>query len=134
MKKRSIVLFALTLAILVVIYTGKQAEADDFKMRVPEEKIQSDLASCLVEKGWVLYSSSTCSACRVQIGLFGKTSKMLRVVECSPHAPGNQVDFCLKKRIKKTPTWIQENDGKEIDRLEGFRSVQELVSSSGCGQ
>ena len=133
MKKRSIILYALILAILSMIYTGKQAEADDFKKPAQEENLQLDLASCLVEKGWVLYSSLTCSACRTQIGLFGKTSKTLKVVECNPHVPENQVDLCLKKMIKKTPTWILDKDGKEIKRLEGFRSVEEIVSFSGCG-
>jgi thiol-disulfide isomerase/thioredoxin len=133
MKKRSVIFCALVLAVLVMIYTGKPAEAGDFKKPVPVENIQEDLARCLVEKGWVLYSSSTCSACRAQMGLFGKTSKTLKVVECNPHVPENQVDLCLKKKIRKTPTWILDKNGKEIKRLEGYRSVEEIVSFSGCG-
>ena len=92
-----------------------------------------ELATCLAEKGWAMYGSFTCSACRAQRKAFGKAFRHIKEVECNPHAPNTQVDLCLKKKIKKTPTWIQEKDGKEIQRIEGYQLLEDLAPLSGCG-
>jgi len=92
-----------------------------------------ELATCLAEKGWVMYGSFTCSACRAQRKAFGKAFRHIKAIECNPHAPNTQVDLCLEKKINKTPTWIQEKDGQEIQRIEGYQLLEDLAPLSGCG-
>ena len=89
-------------------------------------------ARCLTEKGWGMYSSFTCSACRVQHKAFGKAFKDIKVIECNPNAPNTQVDLCLKWKIKKTPTWLLEKNAKEIKRIEGYQLLENLAAASGC--
>lgn len=89
-------------------------------------------AQCLTEKGWIMYSSITCSACRVQRELFGPAEAHLKIIECSPHAPDTQVQQCLDKRIRYTPTWLMEQNGTEIKRLKGYKKLEELASITGC--
>ena len=80
-----------------------------------------------------MYGSFTCSACRAQQKTFGKAFRHIKKVECNPHAPNTQVDLCLKMKIKKTPTWIQEKNGEETQRIEGYQLLEDLASLSGCG-
>jgi hypothetical protein len=93
-----------------------------------------DFSQCLAEKGWVMYSSFTCSACRAQRELFGPAAKYLKIVECSPHAPDNQSQQCLKMKIRYTPTWLLEKNGTEIKRIKGYKELEELAALTGCGQ
>ena len=102
----------------------------------PPEASASDsrakLAACLTEKGWVLYSSFTCSACRAQGKAFGEALTHINEIECNPHAPNTQVDLCLAKGIEVTPTWIQEKGSEEIRRIEGYQLLEDLASVAGC--
>jgi len=89
-------------------------------------------AQCIAKKGWVMYSSFTCSACRAQQRLFGKASIHLKIIECSPHAPNTQVEQCLKKNIRYTPTWVMIQKGAEIKRSKGYKELDDLASMTGC--
>lgn len=95
------------------------------------DKLES-LAKCLSEKGYRMYSSYTCSLCRVQRKNFGEAFQYIEEIECNPTAPNNQVELCLEKKIRYTPTWLQEVDGKELKRLEGYQLLEILASSSDC--
>ena len=90
------------------------------------------LARCLTEKGWVMYGSITCSACRAQRKAFGDAFALIAEVECNPHAPNTQVDRCLARDIATTPTWIQEQDGTEIARIPGYQLLEDLARETGC--
>jgi hypothetical protein len=79
-----------------------------------------------------MYSSFTCSACRAQRKAFGKAFAHIKEIECNPHAPNTQVDLCLEKKIKKTPTWILEKNEKETKRIEGYQLLENLAPKSGC--
>ena len=100
------------------------------------EKTSSDqletFARCLTEKGWVMYSSFTCSACRAQIKLFGQAVNQLKIIECNPHAQDTQVQRCLDKKIRYTPTWLIEKGDTEIKRYKGYKKLEDLASLAGC--
>jgi hypothetical protein len=90
------------------------------------------LARCLSERGWVMYGSVTCSACRAQRKAFGEAFELIEEVECNPHAPGTQVNRCLERGIRRTPTWIQEARGEELQRLEDYQLLEALAATAGC--
>lgn len=95
-----------------------------------EKKYQ--LAKCMDGKGWVMYGSYTCSACRAQRKIFGRAFELIQEIECNPHADNNQVKLCLSMNIKKTPAWIQERDGVELNRIEGFTLLEDLADRTEC--
>lgn len=91
------------------------------------------LARCLTNHGWVLYSSFTCPACRAQQRIFGNAFADVQTIECNPNAKNSEVEKCVQKKIRKTPTWIREQDGTEFGRLEGYQPLDVLASESTCG-
>lgn len=98
----------------------------------PTQEQLAALAHCLTDKGFVMYGSITCSACAAQRKAFGQAFAHIREIECNPHAPNSQVQLCLKRKIRKTPTWIAEKDGKEVKRTEGYQLLEDLASFAGC--
>lgn len=122
--------------LFIVLLSGCQQEANnkDIASKFEGQPTQKELlARCLADKGFVMYGSITCSACRAQRKLFGKAFEYIKEVECNPNAPDNQTDRCLEKGIRKTPTWILEKNGKEIKRLESYQLLEDLESFAGCG-
>jgi hypothetical protein len=112
--------------------TQKAVYGDDSRYDNPTQETLTELANCLTEKGWVMYGSFTCSACRAERKAFGKAFEVIKEIECNPNAPNNQVELCLEKRIKKIPTWILEKNGEETSRLEGYQFLEDLALSTGC--
>jgi len=98
----------------------------------PAQDNRSTLATCLTEKGWVIYTSSTCPACRAQRRAFGKAFQYIQEVECNPHAPNSQVEQCINKKIKNVPTWIWQEEGEEVRRVMGYQPLKKLADLSGC--
>lgn len=90
------------------------------------------LARCLTQKGWVMYGTSTCSGCRAQRKAFGEAWAHITYVECDPHESGSQPDRCLERKIRKTPTWVLEVDGQEINRLERYQLLEDLAEFADC--
>ncbi|MCP4320138.1 MAG: hypothetical protein GY789_30210 [Hyphomicrobiales bacterium] len=90
------------------------------------------LARCMAEKGWIMYGSFTCSACRAQRKAFGEAFSHITEIECNPHIAGNQVERCLDRKIRRTPTWLLEKDGVEIGRIENYQLLEDLVALTGC--
>ncbi len=99
--------------------------------KVSQERL-AEFAKCITEKGWAMYSSFTCSACRAQQKLFGQATDHLKIIECNPHAPDTQVDICLKKKIRFTPTWLLEKNGLEVERFKGYKELEALAHLTGC--
>lgn len=131
MKVRSLLVF-----IGIFFFTAwafsNPAHGDVSRYEDPTQETLVELASCLTEKGWVMYGSFTCSACRAQRKAFGKAFSDIKEIECNPHAPNTQVDLCLEKKIRFTPTWIMEKDGNETNRIEGYQLLEDLASKTGC--
>ncbi len=92
------------------------------------------LARCMAGQGWIMYGSVTCSACRAQRKAFGEAFTHITEIECNPHIPGNQVDRCLERKIRKTPTWLLEKEGVEIRRIEGYQLLEYLATLTGCDE
>jgi hypothetical protein len=90
------------------------------------------LAQCLDDKGWVMYGSFTCSACRAQRKAFGDAFALIKEIECNPTAKNSQAERCLEKKIRKMPTWIREQDGAELGRLEGYQLLEDLAAGASC--
>jgi len=103
-----------------------------FNLLPGKEVNQDALVQCLKDKGVTMYSSFRCGVCIKSEGLFGEAAKDLPRVECHPDGPHSQYDLCKKKGILGTPTWIMENNGKEVKRHAGFLSLEELHSFAGC--
>jgi len=119
------------LAVFVTIAGCNSDEKTVYEQELtPEEKER--LAVCLTENGWVMYGTSTCSGCRAQRKVFGEAFAHIKYVECDPYETNAEAERCLKCDIRKTPTWIQEVDGKEVQRLEMFQLLEYLVEASGC--
>lgn len=101
----------------------------------PGEKY-NEFAQCLNEKGFKMYGSVTCQSCAKQRAVFGDGFEYIREIECDPRNKGpiEEVELCILKNIKRTPTWIQEDaEGNELYRFgEGFQKLKKLSEVSGC--
>ena len=91
-------------------------------------KDYSEFVDSLNSRGVVYYKSVKCSNCKRQEKLFGKTYIKLKAVECQPEGPNPQPELCLRKGIKKTPTFLLEKDGVEIKRLEGLQMLEKIAN------
>ncbi|MCB1986201.1 MAG: hypothetical protein KDF49_12320 [Nitrosomonas sp.] len=107
------------------------ASVADQKNDSRQYKLES-FAKCLNEKGYRMYSLFTCSHSRAQRKSFGSAFKYIQEIESNPSASNTQVERCLKNKIRKLPTWIQEVDGREQVRLEGCQLLEVLTAASGC--
>lgn len=120
--------------IVVSIFALLSGCSDPRDAAAPEQTPEqlANLAQCLDAKGWVMYSSFTCSACRAQRKVFGEAFELIEQIECNPTAENSQAERCLEKKIRKTPTWILEKDGAELGRLEGYQLLEDLAAGASC--
>lgn len=129
-------LFATTIIILCVIpFSGCSDKVTDDALsdQDPFVNAQIEFAKCLTQKGWAMYSSFTCSACIAQKKLFGEEGfAHIKEIECNPHAPNTKVELCIEKKIRNTPTWILEQEGKEIMRIAEYQLLEDLAMYSDC--
>lgn len=86
----------------------------------------SPFVDSLNNKGVIMYRSVKCANCKRQAKLFGKAYTKLNAVECHPDGPNPEPDRCLKMGINKTPTFLIEQDGKELKRLEGLQQLEKI--------
>jgi thioredoxin-related protein len=93
-----------------------------------------EFSKCLKESGLVMYGSMTCSVCKRQKEIFGSAFEEVGEVECHPDGDNPQTELCLQKDITKTPTWIlQDTQGEELERKEGYQDFEALAELTGCG-
>ena len=64
--------------------------------------------------------------------MFGDAFSYIETVECNPNADNSESERCLDKKIRKTPTWIREQEGTELERMEGYQLLDALASVSSC--
>jgi hypothetical protein len=117
---------------LIIFFTSGQVFGDTSQDSEVSQERLAEFAKCMTEKGWAMYSSFTCPACRAQQKLFGQATVHLKIIECNPHAPDTQVEQCLKKNIRHTPTWLMEQNGTEIKRSKGYKELKDLASMTEC--
>ncbi len=124
-------LWSLCFTVMIGCTESDTASKSEVESDATPEDLET-LARCLTTDGWVMYSSVTCSVCRVQKKLFGDAINYIQTVECNPNADNAQPERCLEKKIRKTPTWIREREEMELGRLEGYQPLDVLASQSSC--
>ena len=129
-------LFTMTLFTLCIIsFIGcSDKETDETTIaQDPSVNAKVELAKCMTQKGWAMYSSYTCSACIVQKKTFGEEAfAHIEEVECNPHAPNTKVERCIEKKIRETPTWILEQNDQEVLRIAEYQLLEDLAMHSDC--
>lgn len=85
----------------------------------------------LNKQGVIMYRSIKCANCKRQAMIFGKAYSKLNAVECHPEGPNPEPDRCLRMGINKTPTFLIEQDGKELKRLEGLQQLEKIGEWAG---
>ena len=121
-----------SLMLLALLFTSGQASGNSSRNNEVSQERSVEFAKCITKKGWSMYSSFTCLACRAQQELFGPAAVHLKIIECNPHAPRTQVEQCLKNKIRRTPTWLMEKNGAEVKRFKGYKKLKDLASMAGC--
>jgi len=81
------------------------------------------LASCLTEKGAVMYGASWCPHCQAQKEAFGTAFSKINYVECE-----EQKEKCSAEEITGLPTW-KFADGS---RVMGEQDFDVLAEKTGC--
>ena len=120
-RTRAIISFA----ILIIVLFGLYFFADWFSKATgyalgEDEKIK--LAQCLSNKETVLYTSTTCPNCDMQLKLFGEeASEYLNIFECHDLETGD----CTS--LQGVPSW-KINDKFYL----GFKNFKELIEISSC--
>ncbi|MBS3169183.1 vitamin K epoxide reductase family protein [Candidatus Woesearchaeota archaeon] len=103
-----------------------------FNISSKQQEDHTVLAQCLTEKGVVMYGSSRCAVCAKTRALFGPAFQYVTEIECYPGQENSQTELCLSQKIAGTPTWVMEQEGIEQKRQQGFLSIEELQTFSGC--
>ncbi|MBI2558124.1 hypothetical protein HYW20_02270 [Candidatus Woesearchaeota archaeon] len=123
--------FLIALSVFIIVLSGCTSQTTEQSPQTSSANLDS-FAQCLKEKGVKMYGSYICSACLATKKMFGSSFEYVEEIECHPKGPNPQTDLCLKRDIKKTPTWILEKEGTEINRLEGYQTFELLGEFSGC--
>lgn len=89
----------------------------------PSQDKLDTLASCLTEKGVIMYGSYLCSHCQEQKERFGTAFAKVNYVECEV-----QKQKCADENIKGLPTW-KFADGSYA---EGAQEFSVLAKKAGC--
>jgi len=95
-------------------------------------KDYSPIAQCLTEQGVFMYSAYWCPSCAKVKRDFGEAFKHIAYVECDARGENAEAERCVARQIRRTPTWIQEQDGNEVKRIEGALSPEKLAETFGC--
>ncbi len=124
MKKYIYILIALVVlggVIWLVMTPGKTGKLDSF-------------ATCLGEKGAVFYGAFWCGHCRDQKALFGKSSKYLPYVECSPPNGKGQLPVCTNLGVESYPTWhfASSTASTTPEILKGVIELSVLAEKTSC--
>lgn len=98
----------------------------------PEVKDYSATAQCLTEKGVTMYGTYWCPSCAKQRKWFGDAMRFIDEIECDPRGVNPQAELCIAKNIKRSPTWIWDQDGEEIKRVYGAQKIEELAEIFEC--
>lgn len=88
-----------------------------------------DLAACLNDQGAVMYGTTWCSYCKMQLSFFGDAADEIEYVTCDRlEDPYLQEPICAEKNIVAYPTWIFDGD----ERVLGFLFPWEFAKQRAC--
>lgn len=113
-----LVILASFLALIGLVYlgsgTGPSVNLDAF-------------ASCLREKGAVMYGTFWCPHCQDQKKEFGRSASAIPYVECSTPDGNGMLSVCEDKGIASVPVW-KFADGSELLGTQSLRALSEKTS------
>ncbi len=92
------------------------------------KQAKENLASCLSEKGVVMFGAFWCSHCQQQKKLFGDAWDKISYVECSLPDGKSQTEVCKQAGIESYPTW----EFAPGDRVAGQLSLEALSAKTNC--
>jgi parvulin-like peptidyl-prolyl isomerase len=87
----------------------------------------ASVASCLKEKGAVLYGASWKKDVRDQMAIFGDSKNTIIYVECDKNMPDANPAECISKGIDVYPTWIINTM-----KYTGVKSISDLKAIANC--
>src|SRR3972149_5872572 len=93
----------------------------------PSDVAKTELASCLSEKGVIMYGAWWCPHCANQKEAFGDAFSEINSIECSSAGQRDRLPECVDAGIKGYPTWIFP-DGTQ---LSGEQPLSELAQRAG---
>lgn len=82
-----------------------------------------DFAKCLTEKGISMGGTNTCTYCKQQKEMFGKSFKYVDYKNCD-----YEREWCVSNGVRRFPTWVFP-DGKAYTGLQNLKALSTL---SGC--
>ena len=115
MKKHYLILIAIVVIALALLdYSKKSANSPS-----PLDSF----ATCLAERGAIMYGADWCPHCQNEKRAFGSSFRFVPYIEC----PQNPKE-CIAKGIDGYPTWIF-SDGRIFVGEQGLNRLSEI---SGC--
>lgn len=116
MRKKDIKIYAILAIVVIIIIIGIYLNKSSNPLA-----IDKDLIQCIADNSLV-YSSSTCGACKYQKDLFGDSYDLINEIDCL-----YETEKCQEAQIKATPTWIINNQ-----EYPGAKTIEELKELTGC--
>ena len=116
MKKRDIQVYSILAIVIILIILGIYLAKKPVAPSTDKELIK-----CIADNS-LIYSSSSCSACKYQKDLFGEYYNLINEIDCV-YKP----EKCQEANIKATPTWIINNQ-----QIKGIQSIEKLKELTGC--
>jgi|SRR3989338_5425169 len=113
-KYKKMIIWVVAILILAVVI--------NFAMQGNFSSKYDGFASCMTEKGVIMYGTDWCPNCQNQKQMFGKSFEKINYVNCD-----RAQKICTQMNIEGYPTWVI---GEE--RLRGTQSLEKLASVSGC--
>ncbi|MBU0957579.1 MAG: hypothetical protein KKF56_02080 [Nanoarchaeota archaeon] len=93
-----------------------------FYIKSQKTGVLDGFATCLSEKGVVVYGNDGCSYTIQQLNMFGKSEKYLDYKQCII-----EDELCDEKGVEITPTWEIEGN-----TYSGIHTIEKLSELSGC--
>ncbi len=106
-------LFSLGLILVIILIVGCKSQPSNL----------DGFASCLTEKGAIMYGASWCSHCTEQKEMFGDAFSKVSYIECE-----EQKQLCAQEEIQYLPTW-KFTDGTVLTGVQDFST---LAEKTGC--
>lgn len=110
----ALVILVVAIVLAVIFFLPKQ---DSSKYENLDE-----FASCLTEKGAVMYGAYWCSHCQAQKEEFGSSFKNINYVECT-----EKPDQCTAAGVQGYPTWVIAST-----TLVGEQTLETLAVHTNC--
>ena len=114
--KKDTPIYIILVIIIILIILGI------FWIKNPNKKpTDEEVMKCIAEKS-IIYSSTTCGACRYQEQILGDYYSLFQEINCF-----KEIQKCIDAHIEATPTWIINGE-----KYTGVKSIQKLKELTEC--